>query len=600
MSGRFTVEAVFKAIDRVTLPVSRMQGSIRKFTSTATHGFRTLDRQVSRTNASIRQSAGTIALGATIIGGALGKVISVGAKFEENLISAAARMPDFRGMSAAAILASKEFEEMSEKAKEMGLTTEFTSGQAALAFKFLAFAGFDAKNAIGLMADMVDFATASELDLARATDIITDSLGAFGLKSKDAGENMKAMTRISDAFVLASSSANLTVEQLFESIKQGAPVGSTLKVTLEEIVAMSAILSNAGIKSTRAATTMKNIFLALRAPGSEAGKVLKRIGVELFDKENKAKSMVSIFRQLGEALERMGDAQDAATVKRVFGLIPIAGALNLTSAVDDFEEFGAMIEGHSKGVTKWMATLLRSTTIKRWQMFWSAIERTAIGAFEFANKPINDVIRSMTEFVRLNQVANSEKLGEFIANFANNFVDIVKNTVSFLKFLAGWILFSAVLKAVVLLMTAFNLLLALNPLTLFVLSVAVLAGWLVWVATHLDEISAALDEWPALLQPIANVLQLIIDAARGVRDLTRMGSEGVANKVFEALHGEQVAEGRRGLTKEEIESERLISSFGSANQGDATITLSNAPGVVAEVTSGKLGPNMKMQESAAF
>lgn len=48
MASRFSVEAVFKAVDRITAPVSRMQNKVGKFTRSMERGLRTANRQVNR------------------------------------------------------------------------------------------------------------------------------------------------------------------------------------------------------------------------------------------------------------------------------------------------------------------------------------------------------------------------------------------------------------------------------------------------------------------------------------------------------------------------------------------------------------------------
>ena len=49
MANRFSVEAVFKAIDKITAPVSRMQNAVGKFTRSAARGFRSVSKAVGNT-----------------------------------------------------------------------------------------------------------------------------------------------------------------------------------------------------------------------------------------------------------------------------------------------------------------------------------------------------------------------------------------------------------------------------------------------------------------------------------------------------------------------------------------------------------------------
>lgn len=60
MAGRFSVEAVFKAVDRVTAPVSRMQTRIGKFTRGVSRGLRSANRQVDKLVNGMRRGLGRV------------------------------------------------------------------------------------------------------------------------------------------------------------------------------------------------------------------------------------------------------------------------------------------------------------------------------------------------------------------------------------------------------------------------------------------------------------------------------------------------------------------------------------------------------------
>lgn len=86
MAGRFSVEAVFKAIDQVSMPISRIQSRMRRFTRNTTRNFKSLNRAVDNTIKKItrlgRQTlvATTAGLGAVTI--AVKGVLTEFAKFE--------------------------------------------------------------------------------------------------------------------------------------------------------------------------------------------------------------------------------------------------------------------------------------------------------------------------------------------------------------------------------------------------------------------------------------------------------------------------------------------------------------------------------------
>lgn len=70
MAGRFSVETVFKAVDKVTGPVTKMQNSMQKFTKGLNRGLRSVNRSVSKMGANLRR-AGTVAITSLAVAGAI-------------------------------------------------------------------------------------------------------------------------------------------------------------------------------------------------------------------------------------------------------------------------------------------------------------------------------------------------------------------------------------------------------------------------------------------------------------------------------------------------------------------------------------------------
>ena len=71
MAGRFSVEAVFKAVDKVTAPVRRIQNNIGKMSRRISRGMRKVDRAVNRTLGKLKNLAGGILRAGTVAIGAI-------------------------------------------------------------------------------------------------------------------------------------------------------------------------------------------------------------------------------------------------------------------------------------------------------------------------------------------------------------------------------------------------------------------------------------------------------------------------------------------------------------------------------------------------
>jgi len=264
MAGRFSVEAVFKAVDRVTAPVSRMQNRVGKFTRSMSRGLHNVNRMAGKLASGLKK--GVVAAGVAVfaLGRAMFDVITIGADFGRAIGSAAAKFPEKiqRG--------TKAFKDLENAAREVGKTTEFTSTQAAQGLNFLAKAGFSADFSMRALKDIVDFATASEIEFAEAADVASDALGSFGLDSKDVDKKMNGLRRVMDVMGATANSTNVNVLELFESVTKGASLSADAGAEIETFSAIMGFLAQSGIKASRAGTAAMNITLSLIGKGNKA------------------------------------------------------------------------------------------------------------------------------------------------------------------------------------------------------------------------------------------------------------------------------------------------------------------------------------------
>lgn len=76
MAGRFSVETVFKAIDRVTAPVTRFQNAVGKFTRSAERGLRNVNSALDKTIGGFTRGAQTVAKYGAVAIGAIGGAVT--------------------------------------------------------------------------------------------------------------------------------------------------------------------------------------------------------------------------------------------------------------------------------------------------------------------------------------------------------------------------------------------------------------------------------------------------------------------------------------------------------------------------------------------
>lgn len=641
MAGRFSVEAVFKAVDRMTAPISRMQNRVGRFTRAMGSQFDRLNRNVDKFAAGVRRGALAVTAGLALSTGAMANVISTGADFEQTLVSAAAKFPgEIRRGTAA-------FEQLELAARQTGATTEFTASQAASALNFLAMAGFDAEASVAALPGVVDLATAAQVDLATATDIASDTLGAFGLATKDAIQLGINLARVNDVIAKTTTTSNTTVEKLFETMRKAGPIATQAGASLETVAAMAGVMANAGIKAEVAGTAIANSFLNLSNPASRATQVMRRLGIQTRDASGNLLDMPDIIDNIRSATADLSQTQRLATIESIFGREGLAGTANvIANGGDALREYRKQLEG-ATGAASNMASVMRDTLQGRLNSLNSAVEGVKISIFSMTEGPLADAIEKTTEWVRANEKLIASNVGEFLAGIINNFENIVKLAKRIGIGLAVFFTLATILKTLILIMTAVNLVMAANPITWIVLGIVALIAAIAAAIIWWDEIKAAflslpgpvkaaiavltgpigwligaasliMDNWEPikaffgdLWGGVVNIFNGALDKITGIVDMVKgkalaivdtISSLGKGVAEFFGFGGSDEEETNRGATGPQIVSpqDRVARSIEEQRTtSTAEVTIRDETGR-AEVTGGQLGPGLALANSGAF
>ena len=150
----------------------------------------------------------------------------------------------------------KDFDDLRSKAREMGAKTKFSATEAAEAMNYMAMAGWKTGDMLGGIEGVMNLAAASGEDLATTSDIVTDSLTAFGLKAEDSGH-------FADVLAAASANANTNVSMMGETFKYCAPVAGALGFSVEDTAEAIGLMGNAGIKASQAGTSLRYIMITM-------------------------------------------------------------------------------------------------------------------------------------------------------------------------------------------------------------------------------------------------------------------------------------------------------------------------------------------------
>lgn len=297
---------------------------------------------------------------------------------------------------------SGEFQQLRDKALEMGAKTKFSASQSAEALQYMSLAGWDTKDMLNGIDGVMQLAAASGEDLGSVSDIVTDSLTAFGLKAKDSGH-------FADVLAQASSKANTDVRGLGEAFKYAAPVAGALGYTVEDTSIAIGLMSNAGIKGEKAGTALRTMFSNLAKPTKAMKNQMDELGISITDSQGNMLPMRDVMDQLRGKFKGLSKDQQASATATIFGKEAMSGALAVINASDeDYKKLTKSID-NSAGASKRMADEMEGGIGGSIRRMKSAIESLAIS--------IGDVLAPYIK-----------RLAEWVANAATKLNEMPKGT----------------------------------------------------------------------------------------------------------------------------------------------------------------------------
>ena len=303
---------------------------------------------------------------------------------------------------------SEEYETLSAAAEEMGAATKFSATQAGDALNYLALAGYDANKAVSALPTVLNTAAAGGLDLAYASDLITDSMSALGL-------GMDELESFSDKLAKTSQKSNTNIAQLGEAILTVGGTAKTLSGGVTELNTMLGLIADNGIKGAEGGTALRNIILSLSAPTDTAAEAMKRLNVSAFDSQGNLRDLSEVFADFNAALAPLTDQQKTQALNEIFNKVDLkaVNALLGTSA-ERFDELEGYIE-NCEGAAAEMAKTMDDNLTGDLTIMSSALEGLGIAAFDKFENPMRSAVQAVTEDI--SQLTAEIKDGALSAQF---------------------------------------------------------------------------------------------------------------------------------------------------------------------------------------
>ncbi len=327
-------------LDRESERLTAEMEALRKQQDEAAEGardFGSSSAEAFETAANALAAAGLVA-GMKKVFDAYARCVGVAGEFQ-------ASMSNVEALSGAS---AGELQQLSDMAKELGATTAFTAKESADAMSYMAMAGWSAQQMLSGMPGVLSLAAASGEDLATVSDIVTDSMTAFGLSAAET-------QRYADVLAQTASKANTNVSMMGETFKYAAPLAGALGYDVEDVAVATGLMANAGVKAGEAGTALRGLFTRLAKPTKESADAMDALGLSLTDGAGQMLSFMELMEQMRDSFSGLTEEEQAFYAAELAGQRAMSGLLAIVNASDaDFAALSAAISD-SAGAAQRMA-----------------------------------------------------------------------------------------------------------------------------------------------------------------------------------------------------------------------------------------------------
>ena len=285
-----------------------------------------------------------------------------------------------------------DLDRLTEIAKEMGSKTSFSATECADALSYMALAGWDTTQMCEGLEPVLRLAEAGNLDLARASDLVTDSMSALGLTTED-------LTHYLDICAQAQRKSNTSADQMLEAYIGAGGILKELNVPLEESAAWLGVLANRGIKGSEAGNALSSTLINLTSGTGQAGEAMEALGISAFDAEGNFIGVEEVLKLLNDALANCTEEQRNSYLAMIGGKSNIDTLNALLSGLN--EEYGDLkteIEG-SDGALNEMAETMQDNVQGNITKLKSAFEGLGIQVGEKLLPYVTQLIEGLGKLV---------------------------------------------------------------------------------------------------------------------------------------------------------------------------------------------------------
>lgn len=289
---------------------------------------------------------------------------------------------------------AEQMEKMSKLAKELGndITLPGTSAtDAAAAMTELVKAGLSIDDTFKAVKATLQLSAAAQIGNAEAATIVGQALNSFGLSGDKA-------IMVADLLANSANASAGEITDMAYALQAGGSVAAMAGQSINDFTTAIALMANAGIVGSDAGTSLKTMLMSLMSPTDKAAKLMKELGIQIYDANGKMLPLPQLVEQFSSKLGGMTQEQRNAALATIFGSDAIRAAnIVLMAGTDNWNKMSEAV--NKAGGAQEVAASKMQGFNGALESFRSAVETLAITIGEKLLPILTPIIQKITEWV---------------------------------------------------------------------------------------------------------------------------------------------------------------------------------------------------------
>ena len=287
------------------------------------------------------------------------------------------------------------FQALSDEARRLGATTEFSARQSAEAMTNFARAGMNAREIIAATGPALMMAGGAGESMSLATMSMAASLKQFSLDASESGH-------VADVFTVALKNSLFNLQGLNDAMKYAGPAGAAFGLTIEETTAAVAQFRNMGLDASMAGTAFRMSMVALAKQTPAMTKVMKKYGITTDEVSVSNLGFAGVLNNLADAGVTAEDAIKMFGARAGANMGLLIQQMQKPEIRQGFKDLTTDLYASSQGAgaAKEQYDAMGQTVTRQFLIAKSAIEELMITTFDTYKADLMDFLSAIGEVVQ--------------------------------------------------------------------------------------------------------------------------------------------------------------------------------------------------------